>query len=366
MKNRLINIKTIHFIGWSLYLSFLFLFFSNIFSLEMAFFRAVQLSVLHAIIFYFNTLVLMPRLMEKRKYIRYFFAVMALMILFAGILYIIDFHIKPFGNSMIKGRGISRILNTEIENALAENPPHGSIIIWRSTMRSLSSIFAVVLISIVSKMFFQKISEDKNEAALQNENLVSEMKFLKSQVNPHFLFNALNNIYTLVLLKKDAAPAMLMKLSEMLRYMLYECNDDLVPLNKEISYINNYIELQQLKTEHPQNITTDFSEASGEIRIPPLLLIPFIENSFKHSRIVDADVGWITMQLSSNNKNIQFTISNSIPLVPIAKDKTKGIGLENVKRRLELLYPDNYDLKITETETEFTVNLNIFNKLSHN
>ena len=306
----------------------------------------------------------MPHLMEKRKYILYFFAVVGLMLLFAGILYIIDFHIKPFGDSMIKGRGVSRILNPDVENSFAGNPQHGSMIIWRSTMRSLSSIFAVVLISIVSRMFFQKISDDKNEAALENENLLSEMKFLKSQVNPHFLFNALNNIYTLVLLKKDAAPAMLMKLSEMLRYMLYECNDDLVPLHKEISYINNYIELQQLKTEHPQNITTDFSNAAGEIRIPPLLLIPFIENSFKHSRIVDANAGWITMHLSSTDEDIQFAISNSIPLVPIAKDKTKGIGLENVKRRLELLYPGNYDLKITETETEFTVNLNIFNKLS--
>ena len=361
MRNRLINIKTIHVIGWGLYLSFMILFFSNMFSFEIAIFRSLQLTSFHAMVFYINTLVLMPVLLEKRNYAYYFLSVVTLMVVTVGILYIIDFQLKPFGDIVIKGRGVNRLINSDIQDVINSNRQPGSILIWRSFMRNLSSILAIVLISIVSRMFFQKISEEKNEAALKNENLLSEMKFLKSQVNPHFLFNALNNIYTLVLLKQESAPAMLMKLSEMLRYMLYECNDDLVPMQKEISYINNYIELQQLKTEHPQNITTKFNKASKEIRIPPLLLIPLIENSFKHSRIVDANAGWITMCLSSTKEHIQFIISNSIPVVPIAKDQTKGIGLENVKRRLELLYPDMYDLKIVETEVEFTVELNIFN-----
>ena len=366
MKYRLINIKTIQVLAWVLYFSFLILFYSNIFSLNIAVLRALQLTVFHAIIFYINILVLMPRLLEKRKYLLYFISVVGLVILFTGILYIIDFHLKPFGDLTITARRVDHIFNPGSNGPAPMSSSHSSRVVWRGTMRGLYSIFAIVLISIVSRMFFQKISEDKTEAALKNENLMSEMKFLRSQVNPHFLFNALNNIYTLVLLKKDNAPAMLMKLSDMLRYMLYECNDNFVPLQKEISYLKNYIELQQLKTEKKQNIKADFSNVDGSIRIPPLLFIPFMENSFKHSRIVDTNAGWITMTLSTSNENIHFTISNSIPATPIAKDKTKGIGLENVKRRLELLFPGSYELNITETDKEFTVDLKIFNKLNRN
>lgn len=305
----------------------------------------------------------MPRLLEKQKYTYYFLSVASLIIFTALALYFIDFHWKPFGDIVYKGRGAYRMLNQDLNgmaNTLKGEPD--KVIIWRTVLRNTLSLFAIILISIVSRMFYQKLSEEKKRSDLQNENLLSEMKFLKSQVNPHFLFNALNNIYTLVLLKQDSAPAMLMKLSEMLRYMLYECNDDLVPLEKEIAYINNYIELQQLKTEQPQNITTDLRIENSDAMIPPLLLIPFIENSFKHSRIVDTENEWVKIRLSSTEKNIHFEISNSIPAIPIPKDKTSGIGLENVKRRLELLYPGSYSLNISESETEFKVELSIFNR----
>jgi LytS/YehU family sensor histidine kinase len=114
----------------------------------------------------------------------------------------------------------------------------------RIFVRYIPAALAVVLLSIVFRLFSQKIAKEKQEIVIQNEQLLSEMKFLKSQVNPHFLFNALNNIYTLVHLKHENAPTMLIKLSDMLRYMLYECNDEWVNLEKEVAYINNYIELQ--------------------------------------------------------------------------------------------------------------------------
>lgn len=360
MSNKFINVKTMHIIGWIAYLAFLIFFFSSMLSFKIAIFRALQMAMLHAIVFYFNSFVLMPRLMDKRKYTYYFLSLIVLIIAALSILYILDFQLKPMGNFFPEGRDVKRIFNNELRDIHDGKRQMDSVLLWRSTMRNFSSIFAIILVSIVYRMFYQKILDEKREVALRNENLLSEMKFLKSQINPHFLFNALNNIYTLVHLKQDSAAVMLMKLSDMLRYMLYECNDEWVPLKKEISYINNYIELQQLKTEQTQNIVTNFYETVEGTLIPPLLLIPFVENSFKHSRIIDIEKGWITMQLSSSEELIQFKITNNIPSVPMAKDATEGIGLENVKRRLDLLYPDKYELKIDKTATEYSVELNLF------
>lgn len=362
MGSSYINIKTIHVISWGCYLILLTIFFSSIFNLNIAFHRALEMVVLHAMLFYLNTLVLMPKLMEKRKYALYFLSLAVLVIASIGILYFLNFHIKPFGGIMPEGRSFRQVIQPDLIGNPRAKEQMSSVIIIRNVMRNFSSIVTIILLSIVYRIFFQKISEEKREAALRNEHLLSEMKFLKSQVNPHFLFNALNNIYTLVHLKKDQAPAMLIKLSEMLRYMLYECNDEWVPLEKEITYINNYIELQQLKTEKPQCIVINFDGADNETLIPPLLLIPFIENSFKHSRIEDIKKGWVAMHLDSSDKHIHFSITNNIPSLPMTKDESNGIGLENVRRRLELLYPDKYELKIDESQQEFSVILKIRNK----
>ncbi len=339
-----INIKIVHIVSWLSYLIIFTIFLSDLSGLKFAFYRASQMVLIQAVLFYLNSLVLMPRLLEKRKYVFYFSSLAILVILAVGVLYTLTFHIKPFGEILPKGLG-------------KRMEPQYSITFSRGIMRYFSSIMAIVLLSIVYRMFSQKILREKQEAALRNENLLSEMKFLKSQVNPHFLFNSLNNIYTLVLIKHDKAPVMLMKLSEMLRYMLYECNDELVPLEKEIIYINNYIGLQQLKTEQQQNITTDFNGLNHTISIPPLLLIPFIENSFKHGKIEDVKSGWVSIKLICSDKHIDFQVTNSIPSISVAKDKTRGIGLENVKRRLELHYPEKYKLDIAETKQEFSVRL---------
>ncbi len=359
MPGSFINIKTIHFFSWLGYLALLTIFFSSMNNLNFAFYRALQMVIVHAGLFYLNTLVLMPVLLEKQKYIMYILSLIALVIVAVSVISLLNYYVNPFREFFPAGRGLRHGIKPDIivnsNGKMQLNP----IFLTRGVMRNFSSVIAIILLSLVYRMFFLKISEEKRVAALRNEHLLSEMKFLKSQVNPHFLFNALNNIYTLVHFKQDRAPAMLLKLSEMLRYMLYECDDEWVPLVKEINYINNYIELQQLKTEQSQNITTDFDKVEATTLIPPLLLIPYIENSFKHSRIEDVETGWVSIHLDSSDKHLHFKIANGIPLVPIAKDETGGIGLENARRRLELLYPNKYTLKINETGQEFTIDLYI-------
>jgi LytS/YehU family sensor histidine kinase len=157
---------------------------------------------------------------------------------------------------------------------------------------------------------------------------------------------------------KDA-PKMILKLSDILRYNLYDGTQEMVPLEKEIRYIENYVSLHKLKDENIKNIHVNFSEVDGSVMIAPLILIPFVENSFKHSKIEDVNQGWIRIELKTLEDKISFRISNSIPESEFNKDLSGGIGLENVKRRLELIYPKRYELQISQESDKYSVELTI-------
>jgi hypothetical protein len=335
-------------------------FFSSVVKLDLAFYKATQTIILHALIFYFNFLVLMPKLVEKQKIALYILSLFATIIIALAILHLLNFSIRPLGEIHFKGEIFRSINEGEVINHdKIMRRDESSIFRVRNILRNSSSILIILLFSIVYRVVFQKIKEEKRKVNIENENLLSEMKFLKSQINPHFLFNAINNIYTLVHFKSDRAPSTLIKLSEMLRYMLYESNDSFVPIEKEISYIKSYVDMQQLKTEERQNIKVSFKVNDSSIKIPPLLLIPFIENSFKHCNITNTETEWINIYLIATKNNIKFNIENSISTTKISKDKTGGIGLVNVKRRLELIYPDNHLLNIDILPNKYSVSLNI-------
>ncbi|MCC6281245.1 MAG: histidine kinase [Saprospiraceae bacterium] len=220
-----------------------------------------------------------------------------------------------------------------------------------------------VFTSIIGSALFEIAafaSKKEQEAAVyKSEKLEAEIKFLKSQINPHFLFNALNNIYTLTLLKSDNAPDHLLKLSGMLRYMLYDCKAETVPLHKEIAYLQHFIDLQMLKDSCGLNVKVHFDESRPNLNIAPMLLIPFVENAFKHSKIEDLDKGWIKIDLRTGDGTIEFVVENSLPGHNVSKDKVGGIGLKNVRRQLELLYPERHALEISEKDGVFRVGLRV-------
>ncbi|MCB0635707.1 MAG: histidine kinase, partial [Lewinella sp.] len=193
----------------------------------------------------------------------------------------------------------------------------------------------------------------------RNEQLQTELKFLKSQINPHFLFNALNNVYTLSLIGSEQTPEVVMKLSEMLRYMLYESNQERVSLGQEVQYIQNYVSLQQLKDDLPLAVETRLDVTHPEMRIAPMILIPFVENAFKHSKIEDTEHGWIRIELREEAQALTFVVRNSRSAATFTKDATGGIGLANVRRRLELEYPGRHQLLIDEEEEQFAIVLTI-------
>ncbi|MDB5091342.1 MAG: hypothetical protein JWR09_5336 [Mucilaginibacter sp.] len=194
----------------------------------------------------------------------------------------------------------------------------------------------------------------QNELLLQTRN--AELSFLRSQVNPHFLFNSLNNVYTLVYQSSANALPAISKLSELLRYMLYE-NEDLVPLGKEVQYLLNYIDLQLMRYnyEPAQKITIDKSINTG-LLIAPLTLIPFVENAFKHGDLKDP-AHPLVIDLTANAHRLNFLVSNKKG--NFNKDETGGIGLDNVKKRLNLIYGEQHQLSIAETDEDFTVKVMI-------
>ncbi len=297
-----------------------------------------------------NLLWLMPAFFFKKNYIVYILLGVALI----GLM--------NMATSWINQVWIDQVLppSEEFERLRRKFPKRGNH--WR-TMRYIAQSMPF-FVSFIGSTLFELVNyanrKEKEAIQLKNENLDTEMKFLRSQINPHFLFNSINNIYALTVLKSDAAPENLLKLSGMLRYMLYECNADKVLLKKEIEYIRNYIDLMMLKDSKGLNVETDIQKDPPNLMIAPLLLIPFIENAFKHSKIEDIEKNWIKIKLKVGDKELFFETINSVPEGHLSKDIVGGIGLKNVKRRLEIIYPEKHQLIIDSSDpTVFKVNLKI-------
>jgi sensor histidine kinase YesM len=280
---------------------------------------------------YFNYFILVPRYFSKKKYFWY-----AILLLCANI--------------------ITTLLICWVEALFlhAYNPE------WLFTMPHLVSRIPYLLLFTLLGNWLA-LTEELNkkqqaEKQLKAERTEAELRWLKAQVNPHFLFNALNNIHSLVHFKEDNAAPMLVKLSNMMRYMFYDSSATKVIINKEVDYISSYIELHLLKKKFVNKV--QFTKAiAAAVTIEPMLFINFVENAFKHGNLDDAN-GFINIHLAATSENIIFSCTNSYNSNAV-KDGTPGIGLENVKKRLSLLYPDQYYLQITNSNSKYTVELTI-------
>ena len=192
------------------------------------------------------------------------------------------------------------------------------------------------------------------------EQKETELRHLKSQLNPHFLFNTLNNLYGLAVVKSDKLPPLMLKLSELLRYSVYDTEQTFVQLEKELTYLKNYVELEKIRLN--EDVTIEFNQ-SGDFsnqQIAPLLLIVFVENSFKHFSYKRNESGFIIINLSNRENILSLSIKNSIDSTIYAENKkSKGIGLSNVQKRLNMLYPKKHQLEITNESKFYEIHLNI-------
>lgn len=284
--------------------------------------------VLWMSLFYLNALFLVPSFLYRRRYGLYLMALgglYAIIMLLHGSLFPV----------FVKGH----VFN-----------------FFRSAAHNLIPFLFTVAASTIYQILTDRTKSDYQAREKQQENLKSELSFLRSQISPHFLFNVLNNIVAMVRMGSEELEPTVIKLSFLLQYMLYETDEEKVLLKNEVEYLQNYIDLQQMRFSSQLNMKVDFDIQDEWESIEPMLLVPFIENAFKHGNGLLKNPE-IHIHLNVANNRLDFHVRNKFIRTDSGKDKTSGIGLANVNRRLDLLYKNRYDLKIAESEEWFIVDL---------
>ncbi len=212
----------------------------------------------------------------------------------------------------------------------------------------------------LSKEWFGLLESRARLAQIEKEKVHNELKALRSQVNPHFLFNSLNNIYSLSLKKADETPQVILALSDIFRYMIYETGEELIDLTKEVAFLEKYIELQQIRNDRKADISFEVHGDPGGIKVAPLIFLPFVENSFKHGIKGDTTGGYVHLCIDIYQDTVHFRLSNNKGKADdVEKENKSGIGLGNVRRRLDLQYAGNHSLEIKESENEYSVSLKL-------
>ncbi|SKC48241.1 sensor histidine kinase [Ohtaekwangia koreensis] len=231
------------------------------------------------------------------------------------------------------------------------------------TIFSIYSLVAIVASFHLIKHWYnhQQASQRLHQTAqqLEKEKLAAELKLLKSQINPHFLFNTLNNLYALTLQHSHKAPEMVYKLSQLMNYMLYDSNQMEVSLQKEIQYIQNYIDLEKVRYDTRLDVSLNVYDVPDTIHIAPLLILPFVENSFKHGVSNQLSGGWIRIDILIQENTLVLKVENSKNIFPPEDKPVSGIGLKNVRKRLDLIYADCHSLQLLDEDETYLVILKI-------
>ena len=301
--------------------------------------RSLMIGIFYAINFYLCYLVLTPKYFEKKQYTPFFLYAILLQVLVGLGRYYVDANLlHQFSTFRL------RSIDT----------PGKRILLIALTDVAVSS-FSVMLRLSNSRLEYERKFLEK-----EKEQINTELQFLKSQIHPHFLFNTLNNLYTLILQKSDRASDALLRLSDLLRYLLYECEEEEVPLSKEVEVLRSFILLQQLKYAQPVNVVLDKKDIPDHLMIQPMMLIPLLENAFKYSDVGINDNAYIRIDFSLENGFLYFNITNSVDrsLVP-AISEVGGIGIKNLRRRLELSKSESSHLLINDTPDHFDVELKV-------
>ncbi|ADB38164.1 sensor histidine kinase [Spirosoma linguale] len=232
--------------------------------------------------------------------------------------------------------------------------PFDAIIVW---LFSFSLVYNYLLYAIGLKVFKDLFTSQLQRVELEKENLRLEFDFLKAQVNPHFLFNTLNNIYSFAIRSPERVAGSILKLSDLMRYTLYETNEERVLLSKEIAFLTSYVDLERIRHDDHVSIRFSVTGESTNQQVPPLLFISFIENAFKHGIQSTAQASWVDIQLHIQPAAVTLSVENSRPERKAAGPA--GIGLLNVQKRLAFYYPNLHTLDIVSTPDQFSVHLSL-------
>ncbi|MBU2996253.1 histidine kinase [Cellulophaga baltica] len=312
----------------------------------------VQIAVLALLIFYGA-----PKLLFNKKYVAFFSLFIGIIMLSSILKHF--FSTPNFDPNMLPDPMIGGMDHMpQPDHSPRRLPPQA---IAGPSPLFIHSLLLTVSFTIGTFLETLIFAQQKERETIKNinEKLATELKLLKSQINPHFLFNTLNNIYALSAINTKKTQESISYLAAMLRYVLYECEQPKVPLKKEINYIENYIKLFTVKSSKKYPITTDFDIDDENVAIAPMLLIPFLENALKHGNIEHIKEAYLSIQITQKNNTVIFKIKNSKTQKVVNKDGIGGIGLENVKKRLRILYPDKHEFFIENNDTLYSVSLKL-------
>lgn len=294
--------------------------------------------IFHAGVSYFNNYFLFNWFLLKRQYATYIFTLLLIIAL------------ACYPQAIIYHRFFN--LGDEVRD---------SIWTWRFFLANALSILLTVAVTGSLKLLKNWYQEEQFSRSLRKIHAETELKFLKSQINPHFLFNSLNNLYALTLIKSEQAPEVVLRLSNILRYVLYETAEGKVPLEKEIEYLRDYVELEKIRLGQRAHIELKIEGDFSAVEIEPMMLLTLVENSFKHGTAKQNTGAWVNMSLELAAPDLlHFQVSNSKiedATAPFIKPQNSGIGLNNLKKRLDMLYQDKHKLMISDTGNRYTVDL---------
>ena len=319
--------------------------------------------------YYFNTLILIPKFLFKKKWLIYFSIVAVCFTLFIYLPKEItnaingtneqilraemkqDFKQKRnniLADSSIEKKAITKLSNRQPRNNALRYFP-GSFVVFLL-------VFSIgVCVSVMQQWFL----EQRNKEKVEHEKINTELSFLKSQVNPHFFFNTLNNIYSLAVVQSDKTAPAIMKLSHIMRYILTETQTDRVPLENEITFIKNFIDLQLVRLTDKVKVHFLIEGDTFNKQIAPLLFIPFVENAFKYG-VSTKENSEIIITLNVTQDKVVLNVTNTIVAIDKSLQDTTGIGIANVQRRLALLYPDKHIVEVGKENNLFKAHLEIF------
>lgn len=293
---------------------------------------------------YVNMYVLYPRFFAKRKYAVYSATAIVLL----------------FGCSTMSRAFTEKLIEPVFFSGSTYPEP---VFVWYMLFKGMVWFLSpVLLLTLIVKILQQWFKQEQRQQQMEKEQLSAELNFLKAQVHPHFLFNTLNNLYSLTLQASPTAPAVVLKLSELMSYMLYDSRSNLISLQKEIQHIKNYIELEKLRYNNRLDVSLNVSGETRQVSIAPLLLIPFVENAFKHGVSNETDNVWVTIDIKAKAGWLSVKVENShtdpLPVANSSQEKN-GIGLQNVTRRLQLMYMHAHELMVSKEPGRYIVDLKI-------
>lgn len=338
------DIKPIHHIAfWLLYFSFNTLRWGSYYNDYLFSLKANLLGFpIHMLLSYFTIYFLIPRFIKQRKYLKFGTLLLSAIFIMVLLKFTLTFQLIS-------------------HNVWPEGPETTHFTLDYAIVMMLGEFYVITFVTAI-KITIDFLRESKKAAGLKKEQLETELRFLKSQISPHFFFNTLNNIYSLSLEKSDKTPGMVLKLSELMRYLLYETSIKLQSLENEIECMVNYIELEKLRYDERLKVKLNISGLIQGQKIPPMLLIPFVENAFKHGAKKANGITKIEIDLIIEEQFLVFKISNDLPKMAFSSTipNSGGIGIPNVKKRLEISYSENeYELKYREKDDKYYVYLKI-------